>query len=194
MPFINAASVEVRKLDPGARVLAGTMGVNHLDPGVPDSPIARALYCYGPISAYTLHTYDWRTPDFWGDMPIHWDFEQIVDHPCPNGRQLPILVEELGTSRELPGVYGADEEGLRFAQEVNQIQMVLSYPGVVAIGAWSGESPLVRDISHFDKRRGLTSYGSDQLGGGSCYRVAEDGAVGARCQLERVLRNLPKAP
>ena len=117
-----------------------------------------------------------------------------MDHPCPNGRQLPILVEELGTSRELPGVYGADEEGLRFAQEVNQIQMVLSYPGVVAIGAWSGESPLVRDISHFDKRRGLTSYGSDQLGGGSCYRVAEDGAVGARCQLERVLRNLPKAP
>jgi len=196
MPFINAASVEVRRLDPDARVLAGTMGVNHLDPGVHDSPVARALYCYGPISAYTLHTYDWRTPDLWGDMPIHWDFEQVVDHPCPNGRRVPILVEELGTSRQLPGVYGADQEDLRLAQELNQIRMVLGYlnEGVVAIGAWSAESPLVRDISRFDKRRGLTSYGSDNLGGGSCYRLPEGDPIGARCLYERVLRELPRMP
>jgi hypothetical protein len=194
LPFINAASAEVRRLDPGARVLAGTMGTNHLDPGVRDSPVARALYCYGPISAYTVHTYDWLTPDFWGDMPIHWDFEHIVNRPCPNGRRLPILVEEMGTSRELPGVYDADQEDLRLAQEINQIQMALSYEGVVAIGAWSAESPLVRDISRFDRRRGLTSYGPDNLGSGSCYRLPWGGEGGARCQLERILQNLPSVP
>ena len=194
LSFINAAAIEVRKLDPNARILAGTMGTNHLEPGVHDSQIARALYCYGPISAYTLHTYDWRTPDLWGDMPIHWDFEEVVNRPCPNGRQLPIIVEELGTSRNLPGVYGPDEEQSRFNQEINQITMVLRYDGVVAIGAWSAESPYVADISHFDNRRGLTSYGSNDLGGGTCFRVPDDQPIGARCMLERVLRALPKKP
>lgn len=194
MPFINAAAQEVLRLAPGARVLAGTMGVNHLDPGVKDSPIARALYCYGPISAYTLHSYDWRSSQDGGDMPIDWDFEYIVNRPCPNGRQLPIIVEELGTSRELPGVYTAQQEDLRFEQELHQIRMVLSYPGVVAIGAWSAESPYVRDVSRFDKRRGLTSYGANNLGGGSCFRLAEGEPFGARCRLERVLRELPKLP
>jgi hypothetical protein len=196
LPFINAAAAEVQSLDPGARVLAGTMGVNHLDPGKGDSAIARALYCNGPISAYTLHTYDWQSPDHWGDMPIHWDFEHIVNRPCPNGRQVPILVEELGTSRELPGVYGFDQEEQRVAQELNQIRMVLSYldQGVIGIGAWSAESPRVRDYSRFDKRRGLTSYGPDNRGAGSCYDLPEGEPGGARCQLERVLRNLPEMP
>jgi hypothetical protein len=194
MSFINAAALEVSRLDPDARILAGTMGANHLEPGVSDSQIARALYCYGPISAYTLHTYDWQTPDYWGDMPIHWDFQQIVNHPCPNGRRLPIVVEELGTSRILPGVYDANTEQRRFEQELNQIRMVLSYEGVVAIGAWSAESPYVKDISRFDNRRGLTSYGANNLGGGSCYRLPEGQPSGARCMLERVLQELPKAP
>lgn len=194
LPFINAAAREVRQLDHGARILAGTMGVNHLDPGVKDSQVARSLYCYGPISAYTLHTYDWLTPDYWGDMPIHWDFEHIVNRPCPNGRRLPIIVEELGTSRELPGVYRADEEDRRLAQEINQIRMVLSYEGVVGIGAWSAESPRVHDVSRFDKRRGLTSYGPDNLGSGSCYRPGSDEPPGARCRLEQVLRELPSSP
>ena len=194
LPFINAAAHEVRLLDPEARILAGTMGVNHLDPGSRDSQVARALYCYGPISAYTLHTYDWRSPDEWGDMPIHWDFEHITTRPCPNGRELPIVVEELGTSRELPGVYSADEEARRFEQELNQIRMVLSYEGVVGIGVWSAESQYVRDISHFDRRRGLTSYGSDNMGGGTCYRLPEGYPVGARCLLERVIQQLPARP
>jgi hypothetical protein len=190
--FINAAARETRALDPDARILAGTMGVNHLDPGVPDSPVARALYCHGPISAYTLHAYDWRSPDYWGDMPIHWDFEHIVNRPCPNGRRLPIIVEELGTSRELPGVYSADQEDRRFAQELNQLRMALSYDGVVGVGVWSAESMYVRDISRFDHRRGLTSYGSDNLGGGTCFRLPDGYPIGARCLLERVIQQLPK--
>lgn len=194
MSFLNAASLEVRRIDPNARILAGTMGVNHLEPGVPDSPVARALYCYGPISAYTLHAYDWRSPDFPGDMPIHWDFEHIVNRPCPNGRRLPIIVEELGTSRQLPGVYSADQEDLRLEQELNQIRMVLQHEGVVAIGAWSAESPYALDISRWDHRRGLTSYGPDANGSGSCFRLGNGEQPGVRCQLERVLQRLPAPP
>src|SRR5262249_52530289 len=159
MSFINAASQEVRRLDPGAKVLAGTMGANHLEPKTPDSQVARVLYCNGPISAYTLHAYDWITPEYPGDMPINWDFDNIVKQPCPNGRRLPILGEELGTSKALPAQYDADQEDRRVAQELNQIKMVLRNEGVIGIGAWSAESPTVRDISRFDKRRGLTSYG-----------------------------------
>lgn len=194
MSFINASAGEVRKLDPGARILAGTMGANHLEPGVPDSQVARALYCYGPISAYTLHAYDWVSRERPGDMPIDWDFENVVNRPCPNGRQLPIVVEELGTSRALPGMYEAWDEGPRFDLEASQLRMVLANPGVVAIGAWSAESPYVRDISRFDNRRGLTSYGSNALGGGSCFRISEGAPYGARCWLERALRELPKPP
>jgi hypothetical protein len=194
MPFLNAASLEVRRLDPAARILPGTMGVNHLEPGVPDSPVARALYCYGPISAYTLHAYDWRSPDYPGDMPIDWDFDNIVNRPCPNGRRLPIIVEELGTSRELPGAYSANEEALRLEQELHQIRMVLKQDGVVAIGVWSAESPYGFDVSRWDHRRGLTSYGDNAEGGGSCFGVAEGDPIGARCLLERALRALPASP
>ena len=82
--FINAAAVEILKLDSDARVLPGTMGANHLEPRVRNSPVARTLYCASPISAYTLHAYAWRSPTRWGDMPIHWDFER-----CPCRRPLP---------------------------------------------------------------------------------------------------------
>ena len=195
LSFINAAAAEVRRLDPNARILPGTMGVNHLDPHQETSPVARALYCHAAISAYTLHTYDWQTPDYWGDMPIHWDFEHVLNEPCPNGRKLPIIVEELGTSRVIPGVYGFDEEEKRFEEELNQIRMVLKYDGVIGIGAWSAVSPAVQDISRHDKRRGLTSYGPDNLGSGSCYGAALDSPPpGVRCKLERVLRALPALP
>ena len=194
LPFINAVSAEIRQLDPEARVLAGTMGANHLEPRVRDSPVARTLYCHSPISAYTLHAYDWRSPTRWGDMPIHWDFERIVNRPCPNGRHLPVLVEELGTSRELRGVYHAEQEEVRLTQEVNQLRMVLSYGGVVGIGAWSAYSPLARDRSRFDSQRGLTSYGPTGDGTGSCYPLPAGASAGARCELERILRNLPKLP
>ena len=52
----------------------------------------------------------------------------------------------------------------------------------------------MRDVSRFDKRRGLTSYGADNLGGGSCYRLPEGDPIGARCLYERVLRDLPNRP
>ena len=58
-----------------------------------------------PIDAYTLHTYDFIGRNQPSDMPIDWDLDNITSHPCPDGRRLPVIVEELGTSRALPGVY-----------------------------------------------------------------------------------------
>jgi hypothetical protein len=125
-------------------------------------------------------------------MPIHWDLNLVVNQPCPNGRRLPVIVEELGTSRSLPNVWGPDEEERRLGQELHQIRMVLGYEQVVGIGSWSSESPRVSN-RRFDDRRGLTSYGPDRDGSGSCYPPANS-SPGVRCRLEQVLRNLPAIP
>jgi hypothetical protein len=188
VPFITQAAAEVRALDPVTPILPGTMGANHVEPGNPHSPIARWLYCDAPVDAYTLHTYDWVSRDRPGDMPIDWDLDNILSQPCPSGRSLPVIVEELGTSRALAGMYTADNEQARLDQERRQIEFVRRYPEVVGFGAWNGESPRLADRTFVDTRRGLTSYGSGALGGGSCYDFAPDPAPGARCQLEQLLR------
>ncbi len=193
VPFIQEASSEVRKLDPNTPILPGTMGAWHLDPWVPTSPIARWLYCDAPVDAYTLHAYDWVNWDRQGDMPISFDFDNIIK-PCPSGRQLPVIVEELGTSRQLAGVYSATQEDKRLAQEKNQLRFVLNYPSVIGVGAWSAESPKVKEKTFFDNVRGLTSYGPGDDGGGSCYDPTPMSAPGVRCQLEQALRNLPTPP
>jgi hypothetical protein len=190
MPFISDAAALVRSLDPLTPILPGTMGANHVEPGNPESPIARWLYCDAPIDAYTLHAYDWVSPQRPGDMPINWDLDTITARPCPNGRTLPVIVEELGTSRALQGVYVGDDEAGRLQQELHQIDYVRSYPQVLGFGIWNGESPRLVDRTFFDTRRGLTSYGSNAAGGGSCYDPAPDPVPGVRCQVEQTLRGL----
>ncbi|HEX8967891.1 MAG TPA: hypothetical protein VF937_08435, partial [Chloroflexota bacterium] len=172
-------------------ILPGTMGANHVEPGNPRSSIARWLYCEAPVDAYTLHAYDWVSRQRPGDMPIDWDLDNIVSQPCPNGRTLPVIVEELGTSRALPGVYTADDERGRLDQERRQIEFVRHFPQVIGFGVWNGESPRLVDRTFIDTRRGLTSYGSTAHGGGSCYDPIPDPGPGVRCQLEQVLRSWP---
>ncbi|MDQ6674294.1 MAG: hypothetical protein M3069_26775, partial [Chloroflexota bacterium] len=172
VPFITEGAALVRSLDPLTPILPGTMGANHVEPGNAESPIARWLYCEAPIDAYTLHAYDWVSRQRPGDMPINWDLDAIAAQPCPNGRSLPVIVEELGTSRTLPGVYSADDERGRLQQELRQIDFVRGYPQVAGFGVWNGESPRLTDHAFFDTRRGLTSYGSNARGGGSCYDPA----------------------
>jgi hypothetical protein len=155
--------------------------------------MGRRLYCEAPIDAYTLHGYDWLDPDRWGDMPIHWDLNYVINRPCPNGRRLPVIVEELGTSRQLFNVWGADDEERRFQQELHQLRMVLRHDDVVGVGSWSSESPLTPPRRH-DDRRGLTSFGPGRDGHGSCYPPASSMTPGYRCRLEQVLRNLPTMP
>ena len=189
MTFVTEASAEVRSLDPVTPILPGTMGANHVEPGNHYSPIARWLYCDAPVDAYTLHAYDWVSRERPGDMPIDWDLDNIVAEPCPNGRTLPVIVEELGTSRELPGVYGRDDERGRLAQEQRQIDFVRHFREVIGFGVWNAESPRLVDRTFIDTRRGLTSYGSRAQGGGSCYDPTPDAAPAVRCQLEQFLRD-----
>jgi hypothetical protein len=186
---------EIRRIDPTTPIWPGTMGAHHLDIIYDlsvDIDVAHNLYCDMPVQAYTLHTYDWIDANNGGDMPIDWDLKYVVSQPCPNGRRLPVVVEELGTSRELPGHYGADDEDRRIEQEIHQLRMVLSYDQVVGVGSWSSESPVSPNSRH-DNRRGLTSYGPDRSGSGSCYPPAGQ-TPGARCRLETILRNLPARP
>jgi hypothetical protein len=189
-PFIMDAVQELRALDPDTPILPGTMGANHIQPGNPRSPIARWLYCDAPIDGYTLHAYDWVSRERPGDMPIDWDLDNITSEPCPNGRALPVIVEELGTSRTLAGVYSEHDESGRLEQELRQINLVRSFPQVVSFGVWNGQSPRLDDRTFIDTRRGLTSYGSNGQGGGSCYDPAPDRSPSTRCQLEEVLRSL----
>jgi hypothetical protein len=186
--FITQDVAEVRALDAVTPILPGTMGANHVEPGNQHSPIARWLYCDAPVDAYSLHAYDWVSQQRPGDMPIDWDLDNIVSQPCQNGRALPVIIEELGTSRALPGVYTAQDEQGRLQQEQRQIQFVRQFPQVVGFGVWNGESPRLVDRTFVDTRRGLTSYGSNAQGGGSCYDPTPDPAPGARCQLEQTLR------
>lgn len=189
IPFITQDATDVRGLDPITPILPGTMGANHVEPGNHNSSIARWLYCDAPVDAYTLHAYDWVSRQRPGDMPIDWDLDNILSQPCPNGRALPVIVEELGTSRALSGMYTADDETDRLAQERRQIEFVRHFPQVVGFGVWNAESPRLVDRTFVDVRRGLTSYGSlPPQGGGSCYDPTPDPTPGARCQLEQLLR------
>jgi len=194
LAFADEMATFIRALDPTTPIWAGSMGTLHLDPSDRTYAIAHEMYCTAPIQAYTLHTYDWQDAERWGDMPIHWDLDSVVTRPCANGRRLPVVVEELGTSRELPGRWGADDESRRVDHELYQIRTFLEYRQVASIGAWSGESPLNAPFNRrFDNRRGLTSFGPNRDGSGSCYPPAEQ-AAGARCRLETALRNLPVMP
>jgi hypothetical protein len=188
IPFITQDAADVRGLDPITPILPGTMGANHVEPGHHNSAIARWLYCDAPVDAYTLHAYDWVSRQRPGDMPIDWDLDNILSQPCPNGRALPVIAEELGTSRALDGMYTADDEQGRLAQEQRQIQFVRQFPEVIGFGVWNAESPRLVDRTFVDTRRGLTSYGSRSQGGGSCYDPLPDPTPGARCQLEQSLR------
>jgi hypothetical protein len=188
IPFVSQDAAYVRQLDPNTPIFPGTMGANHVEPGQANSGIARWLYCQAPIDAYTLHAYDWVSRQRPGDMPIDWDLDNIVSQPCDGGRKLPVIVEELGTSRALPGLYTADDEASRLQQEQRQIAFVRGFPQVVGFGVWNAESPRLVDRTFVDTRRGLTSYGSQSQGGGSCYDPRPDPAPGARCQLEQILR------
>lgn len=194
VPFISAMVEEIRRIDPVTPIYPGTMGVNHLEPWNVRSEVARWLYCEAPVDAYTLHAYDWVSRERQGDMPIEWDLDYTTYAPCPNGRRLPVIVEELGASRALAGRYSADEVDRRLEQEFRQMRFVLGYNQVKGIGVWSSESPRVVDRTFYDNRRGLTSYGPKADGGGSCYDPRPLPTPGARCQLEQALRNLPALP
>ena len=100
----------------------------------------------------------------------------------------------MGTSRSLRDLYGEDQAAERLRLEFAQLRFVLGYPQVVGVGVWSGYSPNVRNRAYFDSRRGLTSYGAEGAGSGSCYVPSPAPIPGIRCELEQALRSLPLLP
>lgn len=193
LSFVNDVTREIRRIDDHTPILPGTMGGGILDPGEESSAIARELFCEAPITAYTLHTFDWWDEAKGGDVPIHWDLENVARTACDNGRALPVIVEELGTSVEVPGVYRADQSWRRLEVELRQLHYVLAHPSVTAVGVWSAESPRAHSLRH-DPRRGLTSYRNPEGGSGSCYRPDPEATAGPRCDLEMAIRALPRLP
>ncbi|HEX2988482.1 MAG TPA: hypothetical protein VHS06_09965 [Chloroflexota bacterium] len=192
LPFFNQVIEEIKKVDPETPILPGTMGVEHLNPGNPLSPLGPWMYCHAPVDGYTLHVYDWLSPQRQGDSTVANDLNIVLSQPCWNGRRLPVIVEELGTSRTMPGVYSTEEEEKRLQQELNQLRYLLSHPDVkvIGVGPWNAESPKVKEKLFYDDRRGFTSYGPSRDGSGSCYT----GESGVRCRLEQLYRNLPALP
>jgi hypothetical protein len=138
--FITGATDEIRRIDPNTPIFPGTMGTNHLDPWNPHSPVARWLYCEAPVNAYTLHAYDWVSRDRQGDMPIDWDLDYATGEPCPDGRRLPVIVEEIGSSVDLAGLYAAEQTNARLEQELRQIRFVLQYPQVKGSASGAGRA------------------------------------------------------
>ncbi len=105
VPFMEEVASEIRKIDPVTPLLPGTIGVEHLNPGSPLSPLGPWLACHAPVDAYTVHVYDWVNDDQQGISRITYDFDHVLGNPCVNGRRLPVIVEEIGTSRAILGVY-----------------------------------------------------------------------------------------
>ena len=73
------------------------------------------------------------------------------------------------------------------------MQFVRGYPQVVGFGVWNAESPRLVDRTFIDTRRGLTSFGPDGHGGGSCYGSSPAAPPGVRCDLEQAMRQLAYA-
>lgn len=161
----------IRAIDNQTMIAPGTMGINHLEPGRPDSPAGLEFYRYlhrMGNTFITLHAYDLRFSNGQvtsaGDMPIHWDMDLLNAHPEID---LPIIVEEIGTSRE---AYSNQDE--RLEAELETIRYLLD-KGAWGFGPWSATN----QAKYGDTRRGPTSFDD-----------------GLREKLEQAYKNLPRRP
>ena len=58
---------------------------------------------------------------------------------------------------------------MRLEHERRQLQMVLGHPQVQAVGVWNGVSPRALETYFLDNKQGLSSYGPEAMGSGSCF-------------------------
>ena len=56
--FYREVTSFIKNLDPDTKIASGTMGINHIDPGQPGSPVTREIYGLKAFDIITLHTYD----------------------------------------------------------------------------------------------------------------------------------------
>ena len=91
------------------------------------------------MDAYTVHVYDWVDAERQGISRVTYDFDNALGNPCVNGRRLPVIVEEIGTSRAIPGLYAAGE--------VAGSLDIIGMPKGVVMGRIAGESAAAEKVT-----------------------------------------------
>ena len=192
LSFYREVTAFIKGLDPNTPLASGTMGINHIDPGQPESPVAREIYQLPAFEIITLHAYDLILErDMWtgrcdrfmsaGDMPVDWDLRLLKD----TGLGKPVVLEEIGTSRTLPPWWEAADQVERLVYEARLIDYALTN-GAVGWGPWSLTTQGDR-IG--DGYRGPCSYP-----GMSVFETGGQPTDSPRARIEECYRNLPKPP
>ena len=192
LSFYRETTAFIKDLDPDTMIASGTMGVNHIDPGHPWSPVAQEIYELEGFDFITLHTYDLlldldsSTGNYdrglsAGDMPIDWDFQLVKAMNLGK----PVLIEEIGTTRILPPHWHNPDEVQRLAYEARVIDFTLRN-GAIGWGPWSLTTQGER-IG--DGQRGPCSYP-----GTSLFETNGQPTDSARTRIEECYRDLPRSP
>jgi len=190
LSFYRETTAFIRDLDPETMIASGTMGVNHIDPGHPWSPVAQEVYELEGFDIITLHTYDlildWdsSTGNYdravsAGDMPIDWDFQLVKTMNLAK----PVVIEEIGTSRILPPRWHNPDEVQRLVYEARLIDYTLRH-GAIGWGPWSLTT---QGEGIGDGWRGPCSYP-----GTSLFETGGEPTDSARVRIEECYRNLPR--
>ena len=190
--FYRDVTSFIKNLDPDTLVASGTMGINDIDPGCPDSSIAREIYQLKGLDIITLHTYDFILErDMWtgrydrpvshGDMPIDWDFQLLKELNLNK----PVVIEEIGTTKTLPPQWHNPDQVERLVYEARLIDYTLAN-GAVGWGPWSLTTQGDR-IG--DGHRGPCSYP-----GMSLWETGGQPTDSPRARIEECYRNLPRPP
>jgi hypothetical protein len=190
LDFYREVTSFIKDLDPDTKIASGTMGVNHIDPGQPDSPVAREIYQLPAFDVITLHTYDFilrkdpRTTQYDmpvspGDMPIDWDFQLLKAMNLSK----PVIVEEIGTSRTSPPWWYDPGALERLIYEARLIDYTLAN-GAVGWGPWS--------LTTQGERIGDGYRGPCSYPGMSLWETNGEPTDSPRARIEECYRNLPQ--
>jgi len=190
--FYREVTSVIRHLDPDTKIASGTMGINHIDPTQPESPVARQIYGLAAFDIITLHAYDFILErDMWsgecdrvvstGDMPIDWDFQLMKDMNLDK----PVLIEELGTTKILPPRWHNPDQVERLVYEARLIDYTLRN-GAVGWGPWS--------LTTQGERIGDGNRGPCSYPGTSLFQTGGQPTDSPRVRIEECYRSLPWPP
>jgi hypothetical protein len=192
LSFYEEVTAFIKDLDPDTMLASGTMGINHLDPGQPLSPVAREIYQLDAFDFVTLHSYDFiLEEDMWtgvcdrimspGDMPTDWDFHLLREL----GSRKPVVIAEMGTSYTLPPWWEAPDQVERLVYEARLIDYA-RINGAVGWGPWS--------LTTQGERIGDGYRGPCSYPGMSLFETGGRPTDSPRARIEECYRSLPLPP
>jgi hypothetical protein len=192
LSFYREVTSFIRDLDPDTKIASGTMGINHIDPGQPESSVAREIYQLKGFDIITLHTYDFILErDMWtgecdrmvsaGDMPIDWDFQLLKSQQVNK----PILIEEVGTTYIVPPRWQDPGQVERLIYEARMLDYTLEN-GAIGWGPWS--------LTTQGERIGDGYRGPCSYPGMSLWETGGQPTDSPRARIEECYRNLPRPP